>query len=232
MRTYSVRDLRVTTRAPSSTSTSCCTSSPASPAPPHSGPSAAAVGPGAVRASAAPRRGRRCARRRGVRARDAPPRSCSPATRPRPRPSPASSRTPRRDLRGVRVHRGAVGRRHPARSTPPPASRCTGCRATPASRTACADPCGARLTSATPMPSTRSDVKDIEGEDCSGRRPTTPGLGEEIAAADAPADRYFWIAGESGVVTTLRRHLVKDLGIDRAQVAFMGYWRRGVAMRG
>ena len=55
--------------------------------------------------------------------------------------------------------------------------------------------------------------------------------GEEIASDDA-AGRYFWIAGESGVVTTLRRHLVKDLGIDRAQVAFMGYWRRGVAMRG
>lgn len=37
---------------------------------------------------------------------------------------------------------------------------------------------------------------------------------------------------ESGVVTTLRRHLVKDLGVDRSQVAFMGYWRHGVAMRG
>ena len=35
-----------------------------------------------------------------------------------------------------------------------------------------------------------------------------------------------------GVVTTLRRHLVKDHGIDRAQVAFVGYWRRGVAMKG
>ena len=42
---------------------------------------------------------------------------------------------------------------------------------------------------------------------------------------------YAWIAGESGVVTTLRRHLVKELGMDRHQVAFMGYWRRGVAMR-
>jgi NADPH-dependent ferric siderophore reductase len=42
---------------------------------------------------------------------------------------------------------------------------------------------------------------------------------------------YAWIAGESGVVTTLRRHLVKELGMDRRQVAFMGYWRRGVAMR-
>jgi NADPH-dependent ferric siderophore reductase len=43
---------------------------------------------------------------------------------------------------------------------------------------------------------------------------------------------YAWIAGESGVVTALRRHLVRDLGMDRGQVAFMGYWRQGVAMRG
>ena len=44
-------------------------------------------------------------------------------------------------------------------------------------------------------------------------------------------DIYAWIAGESGVVTGLRRVLVKDLEVDRRQVAFMGYWRRGVAMQ-
>jgi len=43
---------------------------------------------------------------------------------------------------------------------------------------------------------------------------------------------YAWIAGEAKVVTGLRRHLVKDLGVDRSQVAFMGYWREGVAMKG
>ncbi len=42
---------------------------------------------------------------------------------------------------------------------------------------------------------------------------------------------YAWIAGESKVVTGLRRHLVNELHIDRSQVAFMGYWRRGVAMK-
>jgi NADPH-dependent ferric siderophore reductase len=42
---------------------------------------------------------------------------------------------------------------------------------------------------------------------------------------------YAWIAGESKVVTGLRRHLVNELGFDRRQVAFMGYCRRGVAMR-
>ncbi len=40
---------------------------------------------------------------------------------------------------------------------------------------------------------------------------------------------YAWIAGEAGVVKELRRYLVRDVGIDRKQVAFMGYWRKGKA---
>jgi NADPH-dependent ferric siderophore reductase len=40
---------------------------------------------------------------------------------------------------------------------------------------------------------------------------------------------YAWLAGEAGVVKRLRRHLVGDLGVDRRAVAFMGYWRDGVA---
>lgn len=75
-------------------------------------------------------------------------------------------------------------------------------------------------------------VQDAEGEDLVWETPIYSGSGEALGAEAADVDRYFWIAGESGVVTTLRRHLVKDLGVDRAQVAFMGYWRRGVAMRG
>ncbi|HEX6150124.1 siderophore-interacting protein [Nocardioides sp.] len=56
---------------------------------------------------------------------------------------------------------------------------------------------------------------------------------DERAAIDVErhSDLYAWIAGESKVVTGMRRHLVRDLGIDRRQVAFMGYWRRGVSMR-
>lgn len=45
------------------------------------------------------------------------------------------------------------------------------------------------------------------------------------------AGLYAWVAGESAMVTALRRHLVRELGVDRRQVAFMGYWRRGDAMR-
>lgn len=62
--------------------------------------------------------------------------------------------------------------------------------------------------------------------------PTYSGLGEDVSDGPRPSDRYFWIAGESGVVTALRRHLVNDLAIGRSQVAFMGYWRLGTSMRG
>ncbi len=44
-------------------------------------------------------------------------------------------------------------------------------------------------------------------------------------ASSAPV--YAWLAGESGVIRGLRRHLVSELGVDRKAVAFMGYWRAG-----
>ncbi|KUM29933.1 cobalamin ABC transporter ATP-binding protein [Arthrobacter sp. EpRS66] len=38
---------------------------------------------------------------------------------------------------------------------------------------------------------------------------------------------YAWVAGEAGTVKEMRRYLVREAGIDRKQVAFMGYWRHG-----
>ena len=40
---------------------------------------------------------------------------------------------------------------------------------------------------------------------------------------------YAWLAGEAGMVKALRRRLVRDLGIPRTSVAFMGYWRQGAS---
>lgn len=37
---------------------------------------------------------------------------------------------------------------------------------------------------------------------------------------------YAWIAGESAMVAGLRRHLVRECGIHRENVAFMGYWKQ------
>ncbi len=66
--------------------------------------------------------------------------------------------------------------------------------------------------------------------------PTFSSSGEDVARTTRTVGHeydglYAWIAGESTIVTTLRRALVNELRVDRHQVAFMGYWRRGVAMR-
>ncbi|HEU0257230.1 MAG TPA: siderophore-interacting protein [Microbacteriaceae bacterium] len=52
----------------------------------------------------------------------------------------------------------------------------------------------------------------------------------EVAAPDSESRRrYAWIAGEAATVRRLRSHLVHACGIDRHDMAFMGYWRQGMA---
>jgi NADPH-dependent ferric siderophore reductase len=78
---------------------------------------------------------------------------------------------------------------------------------------------------------TTVEVGDDEIDPDLWETPAYSSSGEEVAAERAHTDDlYVWIAGESNVVTGLRRVLVNDLGLDRRQVAFMGYWRRGVSM--
>ncbi|WP_448624895.1 siderophore-interacting protein [Geodermatophilus sp. URMC 64] len=51
----------------------------------------------------------------------------------------------------------------------------------------------------------------------------------EVPEGTAAAAHYVWLAGEAGAVTALRRRLLADTGLDRAAVAFMGYWKAGRA---
>ena len=48
-------------------------------------------------------------------------------------------------------------------------------------------------------------------------------------AHEAAGNFYAWLAGESAVITRIRRFLIGERGVDRSRVAFMGYWRRGTA---
>ncbi|MEW9519213.1 siderophore-interacting protein [Streptomyces tubercidicus] len=51
---------------------------------------------------------------------------------------------------------------------------------------------------------------------------------DALRAAELPEGTpYAWIAGESGTVKAVRRHLVRERGFDRRAVKFTGYWRRG-----
>lgn len=56
-----------------------------------------------------------------------------------------------------------------------------------------------------------------------------PGLLWETPDGASASPFYAWIAGEAATVRELRRYLVREAGIDRAQLAFMGYWRQGRA---
>ena len=82
-------------------------------------------------------------------------------------------------------------------------------------------------------------VADDEGEtdngvlwdvpaDSASDAASDPAAGDQNAAqAPRRDDLYAWLAGEAGAIKTLRRHIVTTNGIDRRQVAFMGYWRIG-----
>jgi NADPH-dependent ferric siderophore reductase len=88
-------------------------------------------------------------------------------------------------------------------------------------------PHGARLTAAV------QGLLTDEPPRCG--RSARPAADVDVAQSllwDVPGSRqtarfYAWVAGEAATVRELRRHLVGDLGVDREQVAFMGYWRRG-----
>ncbi|MEJ8635142.1 siderophore-interacting protein [Streptomyces sp. MS2.AVA.5] len=65
------------------------------------------------------------------------------------------------------------------------------------------------------------------------REENAPRAVEAVRAAELPDGAgYAWIAGESGSVKALRRHLVGERGMDRRRVTFVGYWRRGVSEDG
>ncbi len=83
-------------------------------------------------------------------------------------------------------------------------------------------------------------AEDVQDLDTAADAEVTWLIGDADGGADAtlatlrdaqlpPAGHpYVWIAGESGCVKELRRHFVRERGIDRRRVTFVGYWRRGL----
>jgi len=73
--------------------------------------------------------------------------------------------------------------------------------------------------------------EDPDGTPAAAPSEATPLALEAIRTAQLPSAQapYAWIAGESGCVKALRRHLVREREIDRRRVTFVGYWRRGLS---
>ena len=69
------------------------------------------------------------------------------------------------------------------------------------------------------VPTAEQDLPEVDVD--------TDILWEVPDPASAPGRSYAWLAGEAAMIRDLRRHLVTERGLDRAAVAFMGYWRLG-----
>ncbi|MBC2588674.1 siderophore-interacting protein [Rhodococcus aetherivorans] len=60
--------------------------------------------------------------------------------------------------------------------------------------------------------------------------PPGPHVLEAVRAGALPdGPGYAFLAGESGLVTSLRRHLVRERGLAKSAVTFTGYWKFGAA---
>jgi NADPH-dependent ferric siderophore reductase len=64
----------------------------------------------------------------------------------------------------------------------------------------------------------------VRGDDAPGTR-----LLPAVADTDTTGLGYAWLCGESATATGLRRHLVRDRGVDRRRIMFSGYWKVGAA---
>jgi NADPH-dependent ferric siderophore reductase len=64
-----------------------------------------------------------------------------------------------------------------------------------------------------------SDLEDVDVD--------TDTLWEVPEPAASVSLFYAWLAGEASMIKTLRRYLVRECGVDRGSVAFIGYWRLG-----
>jgi NADPH-dependent ferric siderophore reductase len=86
--------------------------------------------------------------------------------------------------------------------------------------------------------STAADVRDVVAppgarihwfsrDDVPDQRPGAVVLEAVRRAAMPPGRVYAWVAGESRLATSVRRHLVNDRGVPKADITFAGYWRHG-----
>ncbi|RSN08868.1 siderophore-interacting protein [Streptomyces sp. WAC 05977] len=63
-----------------------------------------------------------------------------------------------------------------------------------------------------------------------GTGPVGDSVLEAVRKAELPGGTpYAWISGEANMVKLVRRHLVRERGVDKRAICFTGYWRQGMS---
>lgn len=74
------------------------------------------------------------------------------------------------------------------------------------------------------------DAGDVAAQEIVPGPGVRPHVLEAVRAGALPdGPGYAFLAGESGLVTSLRRHLVRERGLAKSAVTFTGYWKFGAA---
>ena len=91
------------------------------------------------------------------------------------------------------------------------------------------EPGGALLPAVREWVAARPDVvrTTLAAETQTVADPAQDDLLWDVPEAPTGSHLYAWMAGEAGAITGIRRYLVREVGIDRGQIAFMGYWKLG-----
>jgi NADPH-dependent ferric siderophore reductase len=87
-----------------------------------------------------------------------------------------------------------------------------------------------RAEDARPLPTAAdAEITWLAREDFRQHGAVVDAVREAVLPEDVWGSPYAWVAGESGAVRALRRHLVAERGFARDRVAFSGYWRLGAS---
>ncbi|GAB3721370.1 siderophore-interacting protein [Amycolatopsis oliviviridis] len=63
-----------------------------------------------------------------------------------------------------------------------------------------------------------------------GSQPVGEAVLEAVRKAELPGGTaYAWVSGEANMVKLVRRHLVRERGVDKRAICFTGYWRQGMS---
>ncbi len=67
----------------------------------------------------------------------------------------------------------------------------------------------------------------VEWHDLPPGSPLGDALVDAVAGADIAGESRVWAAGEAAAVQRIRRHLLEERGMPRAQASVRGYWKHG-----